>query len=494
MQPLTNSALGIQPAGYSLNMGKNGGCMKGRALLLIFVLMLVVQIGFAQSVGDMAPNFTATDAAGKQHSIAQYKGSVILLKFWAEWCPPCVSSLPGSWAKHNKYASQGLVIFTVGLSTAARDRALLSSKGYSFPVMVAGKEIRSQIPYSFRGIPYEVLISRSGKILWTGHPLSLRESVLEAALKETAPGTQTTSSQQPDATWQLRQGMAPTARGSWGNEIRRVNQTSLENAKEIASKDARITYFFFVTSNNVRIPRKGFYRKGDAVFFSGTPNLKKRSTMDTWVKATTAETTTAIPRPGITAKTTKWNSAMYPRYTHKTFGNTAMAKQAIDMNTIDYELLGAAIFYATNIEREKNNKPLFKPSMILYKAAYMHSYDMVQRNFFSHTNPIAGKTSPSDRVRQFGTWQQSVGENIANTFAIQYKAGTRVSSFDNIPPHSYWSYALAVVETWMNSPGHKRNILNERFMRLGAAGYQHRNSSNVPYIKATQVFAGGTSD
>lgn len=465
--------------------------MKVRAVFLIVMLMLVVQTGFAQSVGDMAPNFTATDAVGKQHSIAQYKGSVVLLKFWAEWCPPCVSSLPGSWAKHNKYASQGLVIFTVGLSEAAKDSAFLRSKGYNFPVMVAGREIRNQIPYSFRGIPHEVLISRSGKILWTGHPSSLRDSVLEEALKEKVPGSQTADSQQADTSWQRRQGMAQKSSARWRNVVRRAKNISLESAKEIASKDARITYFIHVTGSRVTIPGNGTHSKGDAVFFRGTPDLESRRLVDTYIKNTAAGTTTTPANP---STATVWNSSMYRLYTHKTFGNSALARQAIDMNKIDYELLGAAIFYATNIEREKNNKPLFSPSMILYKAAYMHSYDMVQRNFFSHTSPIAGRASPSDRVRQFGNWQQSVGENIANTFAIQYRAGTRVSSFDNIPPHSYWSFALSVVESWMNSPGHKRNILNERFLRLGAAGHQYRNSNNVPYIKATQVFAGGTSD
>jgi uncharacterized protein YkwD len=186
---------------------------------------------------------------------------------------------------------------------------------------------------------------------------------------------------------------------------------------------------------------------------------------------------------------------MYSRFNYTNFQNSSLAKQPINFNNIDYELLGAAIFYATNIERAKHNRPLFKPSMVLYKAAFIHSKDMAERNFFSHTSPIAGRSTPSDRVKLYGQWIRTVGENIAYTFGIQYRAGTSVSSFANIPPHSYWSFALSVVDSWMNSPGHRRNILNAAFGRLGAAGYlEYKMPHRIPYFKATQVFAGDTND
>ena len=76
-----------------------------------------------------------------------------------------------------------------------------------------------------------------------------------------------------------------------------------------------------------------------------------------------------------------------------------------DMNKIDYELLGCNIL--CHQYRAGNNKPLFSPSMILYNA-YMHSYDMAVE-FFSHTSPIAGRASPSDRV---AIWQLRIGGEI----------------------------------------------------------------------------------
>jgi uncharacterized protein YkwD len=203
-----------------------------------------------------------------------------------------------------------------------------------------------------------------------------------------------------------------------------------------------------------------------------------------------------------------WSESMYSRYTYETFSRTALANKTIDFRNIDYKLLGAAIFYATNIERQKYGRSRFKFSSVLYKAAFLQSYEMVKYNFFSHTNPNAGKTTVSNRVQIYGVWKHTVGENIAYTFGIRYNSGSSfipprnpgdafIDSSTNapIPNHSYWSYALSVVVEWMHSPGHRRNILNASFRKLGAAGYlTYKGQYRMPYFKSTQVFAGGTND
>ncbi len=202
-----------------------------------------------------------------------------------------------------------------------------------------------------------------------------------------------------------------------------------------------------------------------------------------------------------------WRNSMYARYNYRTFKNYSGARTSINFQRVNNALLGAAIFYATNVQRARYRRPLFKYSNVLYKAAYLHSSDMVKYNFFSRTSRVRGRSTPADRVRIFGKWYSTVGENIAYTFGIQYRAGTsfyppsrpggkiRYPNGKVIPPHTYWSFAKSVVNNWMNSPGHRRNILNSRFRRLGAAGYLFfRGRYKMPNFMCTQVFAGGTND
>ena len=82
----------------------------------------------------------------------------------------------------------------------------------------------------------------------------------------------------------------------------------------------------------------------------------------------------------------------------------------------------------------------------LSQTARAKAVDMAQNNYFSHTSPTYG--SPFDMMKRFGVDYNTAGENIAKGY----------------------STAQAVVDGWMNSPGHRANILNPSFTRTGV-GY-----------------------
>lgn len=203
-----------------------------------------------------------------------------------------------------------------------------------------------------------------------------------------------------------------------------------------------------------------------------------------------------------------WNyNSYYSSMNWKAFSLSRQGKQPINFNNINSELVCAGIFYATNQIRQNFNLPLFKYSRALQKAAFVHSQDMVTRGFMGHYSPVPGRRSPSDRVRLYGQWEHTVGENVADTFGIQYQTGTsfqppaqpgdpiRDMEGNVIPNHTYWSFGTSVVSQWMNSPGHRRNILNPKFLVLGAGGAHYfKGNFKMAMIKATQVFAGKMND
>lgn len=197
-----------------------------------------------------------------------------------------------------------------------------------------------------------------------------------------------------------------------------------------------------------------------------------------------------------------WRYENYRTTTYKNFRKNPLFGQPIDFAHIDYPLLHAAIFFATNETRVKNNRRPPDFALELERAAYLHSKDMAEQNFFSHENPHSKRRRTTEqRARLAGIANPLIAENIATHFGIQYRAGTPVYPIDRkrgtfsydpngplIPPHTYLSFAEAIVAQWMDSPPHRANILSRDALQLGCGAYFYRDAGfhNMPTFKATQ--------
>jgi uncharacterized YkwD family protein len=107
-----------------------------------------------------------------------------------------------------------------------------------------------------------------------------------------------------------------------------------------------------------------------------------------------------------------------------------------------------AVLKLVNAERKKAGVQPLTLSEKLTNIAYTKAKDMADKNYFSHQSPTYG--SPFDMLKQFGVSYSYAGENIA--------AGQKS--------------AEEVMNSWMNSSGHKANILNENYTQLGVGFYR----------------------
>ncbi|WP_395744872.1 CAP domain-containing protein [Prosthecobacter sp.] len=168
-----------------------------------------------------------------------------------------------------------------------------------------------------------------------------------------------------------------------------------------------------------------------------------------------------------------WTTADYELHTLATFRAYPPALRVLDRATLDTGLLSAAIFFATNAEREKHKLPLFRTSRALMACAYEHSRDMATENFFSHENPHdPAKRTAWQRLEAKGLKSGELAENIA----MRTSNGL-----------TYLAFADEMVKLWMNSPGHRANILNPRLLFLGCG--THACNCAKFHIYATQNFA-----
>ncbi|MFC3414495.1 CAP domain-containing protein [Algoriphagus hitonicola] len=200
-----------------------------------------------------------------------------------------------------------------------------------------------------------------------------------------------------------------------------------------------------------------------------------------------------------------WKSQNYQNLTWEDFFNQPQANQPIDYRDIDYGLLHAAIYYATNEQRSQHGLGPLKYSFRIEQLSASHASDMVNYNFYGHFSTIRNKRLLRDRFQIVGLNPGQIAENISSTAGLDYEYGRPVgapqspgdfyyrssSQGEPVQRHTYASYAKEVVKLWMDSPGHRANILSPsfRYLGVGCAVYPEKKLFNMPYFINVQCFS-----
>ena len=119
-------------------------------------------------IGNIVPDFSATDLDGKPISLEQYRGKVVLLDFWAVWCGPCIAEMPNVKKVYDTYKDEGFDIIGISLDTDEnRLRDYLKENDISWRQVFSGKGWESPVArqYDIRGIPAPWLIDKDGKLI-----------------------------------------------------------------------------------------------------------------------------------------------------------------------------------------------------------------------------------------------------------------------------------------------------------------------------------------
>jgi len=121
--------------------------------------------GAEKLVNQKAPLFELPDLDGKKVSLADFKGKVVLLNFWATWCPPCRREIPDLVALHRMYRSQGFSVIGVVLSSGSPQSVKKFAKTYNinYPILMGDSKVVKRYG-NFQAIPTSFLIDRKGII------------------------------------------------------------------------------------------------------------------------------------------------------------------------------------------------------------------------------------------------------------------------------------------------------------------------------------------
>ena len=135
------------------------------------------------AVGDPAPDWKLADAAGQMHALADYRGKLVVLDFWATWCGPCVQAMPNLQKLHEKYHERGVEIIGINAWEESNAAAYMKEKGYTYGLLLKGEAVAEA--YRANTLPTVYVIGADGKIIYRGVGVSAENlgTLIEQRLK-----------------------------------------------------------------------------------------------------------------------------------------------------------------------------------------------------------------------------------------------------------------------------------------------------------------------
>ncbi|HEV8145583.1 MAG TPA: TlpA disulfide reductase family protein [Bryobacteraceae bacterium] len=113
-----------------------------------------------------AADFTLHDLGGKEWKLSALRGKVVLVNFWATWCPPCRKEMPDLATLHSEFGPRGLVILAISDEELAKVEPFIKQYSYSFPILLdPGRTVHTL--FGVDGIPKSFVYDRDGKLVGT---------------------------------------------------------------------------------------------------------------------------------------------------------------------------------------------------------------------------------------------------------------------------------------------------------------------------------------
>jgi peroxiredoxin len=114
-----------------------------------------------------APDFALENLSGETLRLSDDRGQMVLVNFWASWCPPCQDEIPALEAYYQAHQDEDVVILGVTVKDSERSLTeFLEEYEVSFPVLL-DRDAKVAGTYNVTGLPTSVLVDREGRIAWT---------------------------------------------------------------------------------------------------------------------------------------------------------------------------------------------------------------------------------------------------------------------------------------------------------------------------------------
>jgi peroxiredoxin len=124
------------------------------------------------------PDFTLTDISAKAWTFSELRGKVVLVNFWARWCPPCRKEMPDLEALYERFRAKGLVVVGISDEKAAKVEPFIRERKVLFPVLLDPARKINEM-FVVEGIPKSFVYDREGKLVAQSIDMRTQKQFLE---------------------------------------------------------------------------------------------------------------------------------------------------------------------------------------------------------------------------------------------------------------------------------------------------------------------------
>ena len=127
-------------------------------------------------VGDRRPQVSLRDVSGAVRSISEWDGSLLLVNFWATWCPPCLEEIPSFVRLQDRYRDRGVVFLGIALDSPERVESFMTSHGVNYESLHGEKDAidaSKAFGNTYGALPFTAVVGRDGRIV------HLQQGILE---------------------------------------------------------------------------------------------------------------------------------------------------------------------------------------------------------------------------------------------------------------------------------------------------------------------------
>jgi peroxiredoxin len=123
-------------------------------------------------------DFTLAELGGKTWNLKGQRGKVVVLNFWATWCPPCRKEMPDLEALYQRFKEQGLVILAISDEDAGKVKPFIAQQKVTYPILLdPGRKVNEL--FQIEGIPKTFVYDRNGKLVAQSIDMRTRRQFLE---------------------------------------------------------------------------------------------------------------------------------------------------------------------------------------------------------------------------------------------------------------------------------------------------------------------------
>jgi thiol-disulfide isomerase/thioredoxin len=164
--------------------------MKQSALIIVVAIValaggIITKIFLSPAEKSMVtalPAFSLPDLDGKLRHIDEWRGRVLIINFWATWCPPCRKEIPRLIALQQEYSTKGLSVISITTDDKKTVNEYAISNHINYPILIAKEEgiaLARQLGNNVDAIPYTVVVNQHGQIVYRHSGEFSKEHLLE---------------------------------------------------------------------------------------------------------------------------------------------------------------------------------------------------------------------------------------------------------------------------------------------------------------------------